>query len=98
MIDIQLEAVLQTRARTLQKRTMNEYLIKCMGYLEDDATWEREETLLKDFSKLWRDEGISISLSGGGCEIPKSHRCKNNVLKFIFRIESLFPSAVIFIF
>ena len=52
VIDIQLEALLQTRARPLQNRTMNKYLIKWMGYPEDDATWEREETLLKDFPEF----------------------------------------------
>ena len=47
---------------------------------------------------LWRDEDISISLSGGGCEIPESHWCKNNGFKFILRIESPFPSTLMFIF
>ena len=53
VIDIQPEVVLQTRARTLQNRTMNEYLIKWMGYPEDDATWKREETLIKGFSRVY---------------------------------------------
>ena len=52
MIDIQPEAILQTRARTLQNRTMTDYLIKWLGYPEDDATWEREDTLLQDYPEF----------------------------------------------
>ena len=52
VIDIQPKAILQTRARTLHNRTMNNFLIKWMGYSEDDATWEREETLLQDFPEF----------------------------------------------
>ena len=52
VIDIQLEAILQTQVRALQHQMMNEYLIKWMGYPEDDATWEREETLLKDYPEF----------------------------------------------
>ena len=52
VIDIQPEVILQMQVRTLRNRTMNEYLIKWMGYPEDDATWEREETLLKDYPEF----------------------------------------------
>ena len=52
VIDIQPEAILQTMARTLQNRTMTEHLIKWLGYPKDDATWEREETLLQDFPEF----------------------------------------------
>ena len=49
VIDIQPKAILQTRTRTLRNRSMNEYLIKWLGYPTDDATWEREETLLENY-------------------------------------------------
>ena len=52
VIDIQPEAILQTRARTLQNRMMTKHLIKWLGYPEDDATWEREETIIKDFPEF----------------------------------------------
>ena len=52
----------------------------------------------RTIQSLWRDEGISISLSGGGWESPESHWCKDNDFKFILRIESPFPSTFIIIF
>ena len=52
VINIQPEAILRMQVRILQNQTMNEYLIKWMGYPEDDATWERDETLLKDYPEF----------------------------------------------
>ena len=49
VIDIQPESILQTRIRTLRNRSMNEYLIKWLEYPTDDATWEREESLLENY-------------------------------------------------
>ena len=49
VIEIQPEAILQTRMRILYNRSMNKYLIKWLGYPTDDTTWEREETLLENY-------------------------------------------------
>ena len=48
-IEIQPESILQTRVRQLRNRSINEYLIKWTGYPEEDATWEREDTLLTSY-------------------------------------------------
>ena len=48
-LEIQPEAILQKRLRQLRNRSINEYLIKWAAYPEEDATWEREETLLKAY-------------------------------------------------
>ena len=44
-LDITPERILQYRTRILRNRTINEYLIKWTGYPEEDATWEREDSL-----------------------------------------------------
>ena len=49
VIDIQPKTILQTRTRKLQNRSINEYLIKWLGYPTNDATWEYEETLLENY-------------------------------------------------
>lgn len=51
-LDIQTEAVLQSQTRILKNRSMNEYLIKWDTYPEEDATWERAETLLKHYPQF----------------------------------------------
>lgn len=44
-LDISPERILQVRERTLRNQTQREYRIKWTGYPEEDASWEREDTL-----------------------------------------------------
>ena len=44
-LDITPERILQVRERILRNRTQREYLIKWTSYPEEDASWEREDTL-----------------------------------------------------
>ena len=49
ILDITLERILQSREHSLQIRSINEYLIKWTTYLEEDATWEREDSLVQTY-------------------------------------------------
>ena len=51
-LDITPERILQTRERTLRSRTINEHLIKWTGYPEEDASWEREDTLISTYPEF----------------------------------------------
>ena len=46
-LEISPERILQSRERVLRNRTIMEHLIKWSGYPEEDASWEREDSLLK---------------------------------------------------
>ena len=46
-LDISPERILQSRERVLRNRTIMEHLIKWTGYLEEDASWEREDSLFR---------------------------------------------------
>ena len=46
-LDIRPERVLPSRQHVLRSRTIMEHLIKWMGYPEEDASWEREDSLLQ---------------------------------------------------
>ena len=51
-LDITPEAILQTRVCTLRNRIINEYLIKWTSYPVEDATWEREDLLQKEYPEF----------------------------------------------
>ena len=51
-LDITPEAILQTRVHTLQNCTINKYLIKWTSYPDEDATWEREDLLQKEYPEF----------------------------------------------
>ena len=48
-LDISPESILQNRERILRNRTQREYLIKWTGYPEEDASWEREDSLTNTY-------------------------------------------------
>ena len=50
--DITPERIFQTRERTLRSRAINEHLIKWTGYPEEDASWEREDTLISTYPEF----------------------------------------------
>lgn len=51
-LDINPERILQTRQRILRNRTIIEHLIKWTGYPEEDASWEREDSLLNSYPEF----------------------------------------------
>ena len=44
-LDVSPERILQSRKCVLRNRTIMEHLIKWTGYPEEDASWEREDSL-----------------------------------------------------
>ena len=51
-LDIKPERILQYRTRILRNKIINEYLIKWTGYPEEDATWEREDSLVSAYPEF----------------------------------------------
>ncbi|MCO5552666.1 hypothetical protein L7F22_006182 [Adiantum nelumboides] len=49
ILELQPSRILETRERTLRNRTLREHLIQWQDYPEEDATWEDESTLAKDY-------------------------------------------------
>ncbi|MCO5588789.1 hypothetical protein L7F22_042748 [Adiantum nelumboides] len=53
ILEFQPSRILETRERTLRNRTLREHLIQWQDYPEEDATWEDESTLTKDYPDLF---------------------------------------------
>ena len=51
-LDINPERILQTRQCILRNRTIIKHLIKWKGYPEEDASWEREDSLLNSYPEF----------------------------------------------
>ncbi|MCO5594228.1 hypothetical protein L7F22_048255 [Adiantum nelumboides] len=49
IFELQLDYILDTRERKLRNRSIIEHLVKWKDYPEEDATWEDETTLQKDY-------------------------------------------------
>lgn len=51
-LDVNLERILQTRQRILCNRTIIEHLVKWTRYVEENASWECEDSLLKFYPEF----------------------------------------------
>ena len=64
---LQLEAIIDTRERKLQTRTIREFLVRWKNFLDEDATWENEKILQHPSLQLLGDKQHSVR---GDCDIP----------------------------
>lgn len=53
VLELQPEKILETRERTLRNRSIREHLIQWQDFPLEDATWEDETSLLKDYPQLF---------------------------------------------
>ncbi|MCO5608288.1 hypothetical protein L7F22_062494 [Adiantum nelumboides] len=51
-LELQLDYILEMRERKLRNRSIIEHLVKWKDFPEEDATWEDEVTLQKDYPDL----------------------------------------------
>ena len=64
---LQPEAIIDTRERQLQSRTVREHLVRWRNLPNEDATWESEKILQHPSLQLLEDKQC---FSRGGCNIP----------------------------
>ena len=64
---LQLEAIIDTRERQLQSRTVREFLVRWKNLPDEDATWESEKILLHASLQLLEDKQ---HFAGGDYNIP----------------------------
>ena len=53
VLELQPDYILETRERKLRNRMISEHLVKWKDYPEEDATWEDETTLSRDYPQLF---------------------------------------------
>ena len=49
ILDITPKWILQTRERILRNKSIIEHLVKWTGYPKQDASWEREDSLIQSY-------------------------------------------------
>eukprot|EP00253_Pinus_taeda_P019713 PITA_19713 len=64
---LQPKAIIDTRERQLQSRTVREFLVRWKYLLDEDATWESEKILQHPSLQLLEDKQ---HFAGGDCNIP----------------------------
>ena len=52
VLELQLDRILGTRERSLRNRTQIEHLVQWKDYPEEDATWEDQYNLVRDYPKF----------------------------------------------
>ena len=53
ILELQPERILESREQSLRNRSIKEHLIQWQDYPPEDATWEDETSLLKDYPQLF---------------------------------------------
>ena len=53
ILELQPARILETRERILRNRTLREHLVQWKDYPEEDATWEDETSLARDYPNLF---------------------------------------------
>ena len=53
ILELRPERILDTKERILRNRTLRDHLIQWKDYPIEDATWEEETSLLKDYPELF---------------------------------------------
>ena len=64
---LQLEAIIDSRERWLQSKTVHEFLVRWKNLSDEDATWESEQILQHPSLQLLEDKQ---HFAGGDCNIP----------------------------
>ncbi|WP_208972681.1 hypothetical protein, partial [Escherichia coli] len=53
ILQLQPNQILETRERSLRNRVIRDHLVQWKDYPLEDATWEEETSLLKDYPELF---------------------------------------------